>query len=154
MDVERHRKVPFLCCARCQLQLVPGFLVGVKRKTRPGEWGAFRTSGSGYRIGLGLVTEDGVKLAEETRPDVILLDHRLPDGEGPDLARELRRGGPSRAARFVALTANAEAIREARGVGETFHAVLAKPTDSATLARATLGAAAVSMRRASAASAA
>src|SRR6478672_8314699 len=44
----------------------------------------------------------GVRLAEELRPDVVLMDIRMPDLEGPEATREIIERHPS--ARVVALT--------------------------------------------------
>jgi DNA-binding NarL/FixJ family response regulator len=44
----------------------------------------------------------GVRLADELQPDVILMDVRMPDLEGPDATREILERHPS--ARIVALT--------------------------------------------------
>jgi two-component system, NarL family, response regulator DevR len=46
--------------------------------------GAIRIAGE-----AGTVTE-GVRLAEEVRPDVVVMDLRLPDGSGIDACREIR----------------------------------------------------------------
>ena len=44
----------------------------------------------------------GVRLADELRPDVVLMDVRMPDLEGPEATREILERHPS--ARVVALT--------------------------------------------------
>jgi DNA-binding NarL/FixJ family response regulator len=48
----------------------------------------------------------GVRLADELRPDVVLMDVRMPDLEGPDATREILKRHPS--ARVVALTVVSE----------------------------------------------
>ena len=68
--------------------------------------------------------------------DAVVADYLLPDGTGPDLVAAQAGAG---AARFVALTANAEAVNASDAVRARFHAVLAKPTDMATLASALKG---------------
>jgi len=44
----------------------------------------------GYRVEEAITAEEGQALARRLQPDVVLLDLGLPDGDGLDLARELR----------------------------------------------------------------
>jgi two-component system aerobic respiration control sensor histidine kinase ArcB len=101
-----------------------------------------------------------------TAYDAVVADYLLPDGTGPDLVdahrgdghgvdghgvdghgvdgrgvdgRGLDGRGGGRPPRFVALTANAEAVNASDAVRARFHAVLAKPTDMATLSSALRG---------------
>jgi two-component system cell cycle response regulator DivK len=48
---------------------------------------------------------EGIALAIERLPDVVLLDLRLPDMDGTDVARNLRKGAETAAIPVVALTA-------------------------------------------------
>ena len=48
---------------------------------------------------------DGIALADEQQPDVVLLDLRLPDMEGTDVARELRDRARTARIPIVALSA-------------------------------------------------
>jgi len=62
----------------------------------------------------------GVRLAEELRPDVVLMDVRMPDLEGPDATREILEHDPS--IRVLALTvvsddADVAAVVEAGACG-------------------------------------
>ncbi|MGN6870650.1 MAG: response regulator [Solirubrobacteraceae bacterium] len=62
----------------------------------------------------------GVRLADELRPDVVLMDVRMPDLEGPDATREILQRQP--AIRIVALTvvsddADVAAVVEAGACG-------------------------------------
>ncbi len=41
-------------------------------------------------VGAATGAHDGAHLAERQRPDVVLVEHHLPDGDGPGLARRLR----------------------------------------------------------------
>src|SRR6185503_4202262 len=47
---------------------------------------------------------DALRLAEETRPDVVFIDIGLPDASGCDIARSLRASPNGSKVRLVALT--------------------------------------------------
>ena len=46
---------------------------------------------SGFEPSIARTAQDALRLARETEPDVVLLDLTLPDGDGLDVCRELRR---------------------------------------------------------------
>ncbi len=46
---------------------------------------------SGFEPTIARTAQDALRLARETEPDVVLLDLTLPDGDGRDVCRELRR---------------------------------------------------------------
>ncbi|MDQ3347074.1 MAG: response regulator [Acidobacteriota bacterium] len=93
---------------------------------------------SGYRVSEADGVSRGVDAAQRLRPDVVLTDWRLADGDGMELCRALRRHGPTRLIPTVAatgMTLNAASRAEARRWGcETF---LTKPIDIDVLLRAT-----------------
>lgn len=73
---------------------------------------------------------EGVSLARELAPDLIVLDYRLPDVTGADVCRMLRADPVTSRIPIVAVTAAPESLRqEACGVD----AVLAKPCQIDTL---------------------
>lgn len=81
----------------------------------------------GYRV---LTAGDGsraVATARADRPDIIVLDHSLPDGTGIDVANELRRDPKTAGIPIVYLTAHAYGAvgQKARAAGCV--AFLAKP---------------------------
>lgn len=53
-------------------------------------------------VGKAVTAAEGIELAEEGQPDVVLLDQRLPDRDGLDVMDDLRRVCP--ASRVVVLT--------------------------------------------------
>ncbi|MEM1077232.1 MAG: ATP-binding protein [Pseudomonadota bacterium] len=69
------------------------------------------------------------------RFDVYVVDYTLPDGDGPSLVRDLRARLPA-GVRYVALTANVEALERSEALSHLFDEILAKPVDQATLASA------------------
>jgi DNA-binding NarL/FixJ family response regulator len=68
----------------------------------------------------------GVRLAEELRPDVVLMDLRMPDLEGTEATREILQRDPS--TRVVALTVASEDADVAAVVGAGACGFLAKDT--------------------------
>jgi two-component system, OmpR family, response regulator RegX3 len=46
----------------------------------------------GFESAVARTAEEGISLAGDVRPDLVLLDVMLPDGSGYDVCRELRRG--------------------------------------------------------------
>lgn len=80
---------------------------------------------------------DGIRLARKERPDLVLLDMHLPDGEGAQVVRTLRGDERTRRLLVVGMTADRiygeEEQRAARLAG--FDAYLEKPTDEGAFRR-------------------
>jgi DNA-binding NarL/FixJ family response regulator len=74
---------------------------------------------------------EAVMLAEQTQPDVVLLDLRLPDMLGPEVVRSIHHGAPR--AKVVLFTAYPDhaAVEPALAAGA--HAVVIKDADRADL---------------------
>ena len=74
---------------------------------------------------------EAITVAQETRPDVVLLDLRLPDMLGPEVIRGIKAGAPD--ARIVLFTAHPEhaAVEPAIAAGAV--AVVLKDADRADL---------------------
>jgi DNA-binding NarL/FixJ family response regulator len=68
-------------------------------------------------VGTGTTLRDGIDLARAFQPDVVLLDHHLPDGDSVDGTRRLRSLVPP--PRVVILTAEADdrVLRDALSAG-------------------------------------
>ena len=77
-------------------------------------------------IEAGTLAEGRQRLSEST-PDVVLLDRRLPDGDGLDLARENRRSSRGERPFFVAVTADAIPAARAAAVAAGCDAIVVKP---------------------------
>jgi CheY-like chemotaxis protein len=60
---------------------------------------------AGFRTLAAASGAEAIALADEQLPDVVLLDLRLPDLDGVDVARELRDGARTRRIPVVALSA-------------------------------------------------
>jgi two-component system cell cycle response regulator DivK len=73
--------------------------------------------------------DEAIKVATDNRPDVILLDLRLPDMNGTDVARKLRRGKGTGQIPVVALSASAYAWSSDRLLAAGFDGYLQKPID-------------------------
>lgn len=73
--------------------------------------------------------EEAITLATDHRPDVVLLDLRLPDMSGTDVARELRRGAETGRIPIVALSASTFAWSSDRLLAAGFDGYLQKPID-------------------------
>jgi two-component system, cell cycle response regulator DivK len=73
--------------------------------------------------------DEAISVATDNRPDVILLDLRLPDMNGTDVARELRRGEGTGQIPVVALSASAYAWSSDRLLAAGFDGYLQKPID-------------------------
>lgn len=84
----------------------------------------------GMRV-LGCATgRNGLALAFELSPDIIVVDHRLPDLTGAEVCRRLRDDPQTAAIPIIAVTAAPEALREE---GCDADAVLSKPCQLDTL---------------------
>ena len=89
----------------------------------------------GYRTASAHTVADAVRAARDLRPDAMLLDLTLPDGEGLDVLGAL---GPAAEGRppALALTGHDDPDTAARCLAAGCRAVLAKPVRAATLVRA------------------
>ena len=83
----------------------------------------------GHRVRVATKGAAGLALARERRPDVILCDVGLPDMDGYEVARALRREGSLEGTRLVALTGYAQTEDRQRAFEAGFDAHLPKPPD-------------------------
>lgn len=60
-----------------------------------------------YEVHQSFSGPEGIKLAKETRPDIILLDIQLPEMDGYSVARELRRNKDLSSTPIIAVTSYA-----------------------------------------------
>jgi len=86
-------------------------------------------SACGYDVEVSYTGTEGVKAAQETRPDVVLCDIGLPGLNGYEVVTELRRHAETAGARVIALTGygTEEDRRKSKLAGFDLH--LVKPVD-------------------------
>jgi len=83
----------------------------------------------GHEVRVARDGASGIALARELGPDVVLCDIGLPDLDGYEVARTLRRDEGLRGARLVALTGYAQPEDQRRARDAGFDAHLGKPPD-------------------------
>jgi signal transduction histidine kinase len=81
----------------------------------------------GHLVRIARDGRSGLELARELRPDCVLCDIGLPDIDGYDIARQLRRDGELRATRLVALSGYAQPEDRQRAFEAGFDEHIAKP---------------------------
>ncbi len=84
---------------------------------------------SGFDVRVAGTAEEGMRMFAAERPDVVLLDVMLPDGDGRDVLRDLR---PSRVP-VVMLTARSDQIDKVVGLELGADDYITKPFDTAEL---------------------
>ena len=85
---------------------------------------------SGYAVLQARTAEAGLRLAREERPDLILLDVRLPGMDGYAAVRALKRDAATKEIPTVAMTAQAMKGDEAAARAAGFDAYVTKPIDT------------------------
>ena len=78
------------------------------------------------KTGLGI---EGVRLAREHRPDLILLDIRLPDISGFEAARSLKADEATQSIPVIALTAFAQAEHQREALASGCDGYISKPVN-------------------------
>ena len=84
---------------------------------------------AGFRTLEAATGAEGIALADERLPDVVLMDLRLPDMDGTDAARTLARGARTAAIPVVAFSSLAREESAAGLLGVGFAGYLEKPID-------------------------
>lgn len=97
---------------------------------REGLAGVLKRFGIGV-AGIGSTVQEAVALYREVRPDIALLDLRLPDGSGLDAMREIRAVDPE--ARVVMLTSSQADAAIYQSVSNGANGYLLKGIDGNTL---------------------
>jgi CheY-like chemotaxis protein len=89
---------------------------------------------AGHEVLAADTAADGIALATQRRPDLVLLDLGLPDVDGWEALRRLRAEPHGQALRVVAFTAHAMVGDRERALAAGFDGYLSKPIDFATFA--------------------
>jgi len=90
---------------------------------------------SGFRVvGEAGTVAEAISAADQARPDVVLMDVRLPDGSGVDACREIKRSHPD--VRVVMLTSYSDEEAIVGAVMAGANGYLLKQADSDQLTRA------------------
>ena len=91
---------------------------------------------AGFTVQMALRGKEGLRCAAEERPDLVILDLRLPDMHGYDVCRELRRLYHPWTLPVLMLTAMDRPIDQLRGFAFGADAYLTKPYEPADLRQA------------------
>ena len=81
----------------------------------------------GYRVAEAMTGEEGVKIAHEQVPQLILMDYQLPGIDGIEAFRQIRGDATTKHIPIVAVTASAMPEEEARMKKAGFDGFLTKP---------------------------
>ena len=87
----------------------------------------------GYRTAEADNAEDGIRLAQESPPDLILMDIQLPRMNGIEALHVLRGDDRTRAVPVIAVTASAMSQDRQKIMAAGFDGYLSKPVDIADL---------------------
>ena len=90
---------------------------------------------TGIKIDTAMSGSEALKLAAENWYDVIFIDHMMPDMDGIETLRNIRKSGMSKDAPAVALTANAVSGAREMYLEAGFEDYLSKPVDGEKLER-------------------
>jgi two-component system cell cycle response regulator DivK len=93
----------------------------------------------GFRTVTATSGEDGVALAREHEPDLVLMDMSLPGIDGVEAARVLKAGDSTAAIPVVALTASVMQADRERFEEAGFAGLIAKPIDVLTFSDSVAG---------------
>ncbi len=88
---------------------------------------AYNLSREGYRVSAAAGGRTGLERAEREQPDLIVLDLMLPDMDGLEVCRRIRRNPRIASTRIVMLTAKAEESDVVLGLGVGADDYLTKP---------------------------
>jgi two-component system, cell cycle response regulator DivK len=94
---------------------------------------------AGHEVLTAETAANGIALAREALPDLVLLDLGLPDMDGWEAISEMRADQRTAGLRIVAFTAHAMVGDRERALANGFDGYLSKPIDFATFADSVAG---------------
>ena len=89
-----------------------------------------RLTSAGYQVHTATSGKAGLSYAAEHKPDLVILDLKLPDIHGYEVCKELRKLSNPWVQPILMLTALAQPIDQLRGFARGADAYLTKPFDS------------------------
>lgn len=87
---------------------------------------------NGFRVYSAQSGEEGIRLARELLPDLVLMDVSLPGIDGVSATKELKADPATRSIKVVGLTAHALKDEETTALNRYFDGYLSKPFDTRT----------------------
>ena len=78
-------------------------------------------SDEGYAVSRALTSREGLRIAEQLKPALIVLDLRMPDTPGVDLLRELKRRAATRDIPVLVLSGHPELLEDCRDCADGLH---------------------------------
>jgi CheY-like chemotaxis protein len=90
---------------------------------------------TGYKTSEAENAEDGIRITQESLPDLILMDIRLPGMNGIDALRVLRKDPKTSAIPVIAVTASVMESQKEEAMGAGFDAIESKPVNIQSLLR-------------------
>jgi CheY-like chemotaxis protein len=90
---------------------------------------AFLLRAAGHHVATAYDGRSAIRIAEEQRPDAVLLDIGMPEVSGYDVARAIRREAWGRSMRLIALTGWGQAEHRRRSIEVGFDDHLVKPVE-------------------------
>jgi len=90
---------------------------------------AFLLKAAGHEVVTAYDGRSAIQLAEQHRPDAVLLDIGMPEVSGYDVARAIRREAWGRPMRLIALTGWGQAEHRRRSIEVGFDDHLVKPVE-------------------------
>lgn len=82
---------------------------------------------NGYAVLKAENAEDGLALARERKPDLVLIDIKLPGMDGLEAVKQLRADDATRAIKVIVLTSFRDKYKEAEILASGANAFLPKP---------------------------
>lgn len=74
-------------------------------------------SSKGYNVASANTKREGIASIKKERPDLVLLDLKLPDGNGMDLLPKIKKMSPGTVVSIISAYGNEESREEAKGKG-------------------------------------
>ena len=93
----------------------------------------------GFAVLLSATGEEGIRIATETAPDIILMDVHLPGMDGLEAAHRLKQADATSRIPVIALTANVMEGDKERVIAAGCDGYIAKPVNTRELAGAITG---------------